>query len=243
MLFLRRLAFASWMIGSMIATFPIAIFSRGFTRWCMARLWAPVLLGTAGAKVKLVRAGTQGPWPLPEDAKVILVGNHASHLDIPILSKAFGWAPRFVAKLELGKIPLLAYYIRRTGSVLIDRAKTRSAARSLDQAVEAAHTGAPLAFFAEGTRSADGAVAPFRNGAFAPSCRWCRGRSSVRTAASPRGSDCRPRATSRWWWATRSSRRRRGRPPPLRSWCAPRSARCTLRTAGPDCVAFEAYRA
>ncbi|MHC5019656.1 MAG: lysophospholipid acyltransferase family protein [Planctomycetota bacterium] len=132
----------------------------------MRAVWAPGSLWCAGVKVTVVPHGEHPVWPLPEDAEVILVGNHASHLDIPILTRAFRWAPRFVAKLELGRVPLLAYYIRRTGSVLIDRAKSKSAARSIDQAVEAATTGAPLAFFAEGTRSSDGVIAPFRNGAF-----------------------------------------------------------------------------
>lgn len=166
MLFIRRVAFTCWMIGSMMAAFVPSMLSKRFARWCMKALWAPWSLGLAGVTVELVRAGTSEPWPLPEDTSGILVSNHASHLDIPILTTAFGWAPRFVAKLELGKIPLLAYYIRRTGSVLIDRDKNRSASRSLDQAVEAATTGAPMAFFAEGTRSPDGGVHPFRNGAF-----------------------------------------------------------------------------
>jgi 1-acyl-sn-glycerol-3-phosphate acyltransferase len=166
MVFLRRCGFTCWVIGSMMVLFLPSLLSRRFARWAMKALWAPPSLALAGVKVEVVRYGSSEPWPLPEDAPVILVANHGSHLDIPILVAAFHWAPRYVAKLELGKIPLLAYYIRRTGSVLIDREKNRSAARSLDQAVEAASTGAPLAFFAAGTRSPDDKVQPFRNGAF-----------------------------------------------------------------------------
>jgi 1-acyl-sn-glycerol-3-phosphate acyltransferase len=165
-LLIRRIAFVGWLLGSMIGSLPGAIISRRFARFSMRALWAPISLWCAGVKVTVVKHGEHPVWPLPEDTQAILVGNHASHLDIPILTRAFRWAPRFVAKLELGRIPLLAYYIRRTGSVLIDRAKSKSAARSIDQAVEAAAAGAPLAFFAEGTRSEDGVIAPFRNGAF-----------------------------------------------------------------------------
>jgi 1-acyl-sn-glycerol-3-phosphate acyltransferase len=48
----------------------------------------------------------------------------------------------------------------------VDRERRSSALRSLEKAAGQVRTGRPVLFFAEGTRSADGRLQPFKRGAF-----------------------------------------------------------------------------
>ncbi len=95
--------------------------------------------------------------------KIIVMSNHQSQLDIPALTRAMDRVTGFVAKRELSRIPLLNYWMRQLGCVIIDRADKRGA----HQALEAAARGMgrnPLVVFPEGTRSLDGKLLPFKLG-------------------------------------------------------------------------------
>jgi 1-acyl-sn-glycerol-3-phosphate acyltransferase len=52
-------------------------------------------------------------------------------------------------------------------NIAIDRFHAKDAARSLDQAAERMRNGASVLLFAEGTRTLDGKLQPFKRGAFA----------------------------------------------------------------------------
>jgi 1-acyl-sn-glycerol-3-phosphate acyltransferase len=101
--------------------------------------------------------------PVAPGRKLIIMSNHQSQLDIPTLTKALDRLTGFVAKRELSRIPLLNYWMRQLGCVIIDRADKRGA----HQALEAAARGMgenPLVVFPEGTRSRDGKLLPFKLG-------------------------------------------------------------------------------
>lgn len=104
-----------------------------------------------------------GLLPPPGDAPRVLLCNHQSQLDIPALVAALGEQVGFVAKKELGNIPLLSFWMRRVGCVFIDRADRSGARESL--AAAARNLGAhPLVVFPEGTRSKTGALLPIKSG-------------------------------------------------------------------------------
>lgn len=151
----------AWLVAVMFGSFLPSLLSAAAARWCMVWWWARGFLRVAG--VRLVVTPARPAWPAEP---ALIVSNHASLLDIPILCAVFGRPPRFVAKVELSRVPLLAFYMRRTGAVLVDRRRGREAARALDQVAAAVGAGNPFCFFAEGARHADGAVHPFRAGAF-----------------------------------------------------------------------------
>ncbi|MEO7427559.1 MAG: lysophospholipid acyltransferase family protein [Fibrobacteria bacterium] len=101
--------------------------------------------------------------PVAPGRKLIIMSNHQSQLDIPTLTKALDRLTGFVAKRELSRIPLLNYWMKQLGCVIIDRADKRGA----HQALEAAARGMgdnPLVVFPEGTRSRDGTLLPFKLG-------------------------------------------------------------------------------
>jgi 1-acyl-sn-glycerol-3-phosphate acyltransferase len=93
----------------------------------------------------------------------VLLCNHQSQLDIPALVAALEESTGFVAKKELGKVPLLAWWMRRVGCVFIDRSDKYAARKAMGEV--ARNMGAhPLAVFPEGTRSKTGTLLPIKFG-------------------------------------------------------------------------------
>ena len=94
----------------------------------------------------------------------IVIANHQSFLDLPLLY-LLPWNMKWVAKKGLFKIPILGWIIYMTGQLGIDRKSMRSA-RKLDALVSPIKAGIPGMIFPEGSRSRDGDLQPFKNGAF-----------------------------------------------------------------------------
>ena len=97
---------------------------------------------------------------------VVLVANHQSAADIPMLLSAFPRPVRFLAKRELGTIPLLGKAMTAAGNLFIDRDDPRDAVRMLREAGARLRDGQLVVVFPEGTRSVDGSIGEFRPGAF-----------------------------------------------------------------------------
>jgi len=123
----------------------------------ISRLWAWLIIRTCGVKVEI-----EGLENLGGLKSYILVANHQSFFDIFAICAWMPGEPRFVAKQELGKIPVLGLAMRRSGHVMIDRAKGGQAIR---KALKIAREGFSMVIFAEGTRFSDNRVHPFNDGA------------------------------------------------------------------------------
>jgi 1-acyl-sn-glycerol-3-phosphate acyltransferase len=112
------------------------------------------------------RVATNGDAHLPADRRFVFVANHASHLDGPAILRALPRHPlRFVAKEELGRVPLFGPALRVTGNVMVSRADTRGDVNRLEAAQRELLESVSVLFFAEGTRSQAGELGPFKRGA------------------------------------------------------------------------------
>jgi 1-acyl-sn-glycerol-3-phosphate acyltransferase len=107
----------------------------------------------------------EGMENLPSGGAV-LVANHQSVVDIPMLLSAFPRPVRFLAKRELGEIPLFGKAMAAAGNLFIDRDDPRDAVRMLREAGARLRDGQLVVVFPEGTRSGDGSIGEFRPGAF-----------------------------------------------------------------------------
>ncbi|KLO23759.1 1-acyl-sn-glycerol-3-phosphate acyltransferase [Marinitoga sp. 1197] len=98
-----------------------------------------------------------------EDESYIIVANHQSLLDIPLII-GYVHPVGFIAKKELEKAPIISSYIKALGSVFIDRKNPSQAAKALRELKKKLNNGNKLALFPEGTRTLDGKVKPFKKG-------------------------------------------------------------------------------
>lgn len=96
----------------------------------------------------------------------LVMSNHQSHYDIPVLFVVAGPNIRMIAKKELFKIPIFGPAIHEAGFISIDRSNRSRAMVSLDQAREAVEGGVHVWIAPEGTRSKTGELLPFKKGGF-----------------------------------------------------------------------------
>ena len=102
-------------------------------RVCDRRLdsWSKALLRVA--KVNVI---TQGREHVQPGESYVVMSNHQSHFDIPVVFQALGIPMRMVAKKELFRIPVMGPAMRYSGFVEVDRARRTRAVKSLSAARE-----------------------------------------------------------------------------------------------------------
>jgi 1-acyl-sn-glycerol-3-phosphate acyltransferase len=86
--------------------------------------------------------------------------------DIPAVISFIPDQIRLVVKKELTRIPVWGWAMKYGGYISIDRSNPIAAARSLEAAAEKIRDGTSVLLFAEGTRTRDGKLQPFKRGAF-----------------------------------------------------------------------------
>lgn len=140
-------------------------------------LWS-VIVGNPdfmyGAAMKFVRLGNrlagirvrvEGLENIPPGA-CVFASNHVSNVDAIAFIPAIPRRVAILIKQELMSIPILATGMRCAQFVPVDRADREAAAATIDVAVRTLKRGVSFAIFAEGTRSPDGRLRPFKRGAF-----------------------------------------------------------------------------
>jgi len=101
----------------------------------------------------------RGGPPQVKDRAAVLVANHVSWLDIPLVHSV--WQVRFIAKSEVRRWPLIGWLSARTGTLFIQRGKGRHAVR-INQAIHAAFlAGDAIGVFPEGMTSEGTGLQPF----------------------------------------------------------------------------------
>lgn len=138
--------------------------SRRITGVCdrVSRFWCRALLRMGGARVRF-----QGLERLDWSEPMVIVANHQSWFDVFALGAHLPANRRFVGKEELARIPIFGPAWLACGHIAIDRSDRERAIESLEKAADRAREERlALVFFAEGTRSWDGRLQPFKKGAF-----------------------------------------------------------------------------
>lgn len=165
---LRTVLFAAFAVLSTLAFSTVGVAGgvvrapKGLFDW-IHRNWSRSLLWAAGVRVE-----ARGLERLRPDAVQIIVANHQSMFDIWALMAALPVSLRFVAKRELSRVPVFGGACRAAGHVFIDRKDPGRAIEEIREAGERMRReGLSLVLFAEGTRSSDGRLGPFKRGPFA----------------------------------------------------------------------------
>lgn len=128
---------------------------EGIIEHRVSQLVARRLLAHAGFEIEVT-----GAEHVRDLERYAVVCSHASLIDWALLLGYFPSPLRFVAKRELTAMPFIGSYLRLRG-VLIDRRSGRSAKEAIAEAAKDAQPW-PILLFAEGTRSPDGRLQPFK---------------------------------------------------------------------------------
>jgi len=124
----------------------------------------PRTLGRIIARLSAVSVSMSGADLLEQGRPYIFAANHQSQFDIFVLQGYLGCDFRWLAKLELFKIPVFGKAMQLAGYIPVDRAHGRKALKSLDEAARRIADGTSVIIFPEGTRSPDGRLGQFKAG-------------------------------------------------------------------------------
>jgi len=163
---LMTAAILVWIVLTTIFFGILAIFAsfvdmKGRLPHKVAGIWARSIL--ALSPIELTVKGLSNIDP---DKSYIYMSNHQSNYDIPILLGHLPVQFRWLAKIELFRIPLFGYAMKRAGYICIDRSNRESAFESLKKAAGIIRDGVSVMIFPEGTRSNDGNIGSFKKGGF-----------------------------------------------------------------------------
>jgi 1-acyl-sn-glycerol-3-phosphate acyltransferase len=130
-------------------------------------IYRPAQLGCwLGLKVGGVRFVVRGLEHLRPDQTYIFVANHQSLLDPPGMFVYLQRDLAFLAKKELYRLPIFNPGLYLIGCARIDRRNRERAIESIRQAADLVRRGRSFIVYAEGTRTPDGQLHPFKKGAF-----------------------------------------------------------------------------
>jgi 1-acyl-sn-glycerol-3-phosphate acyltransferase len=133
---------------------------RGHVAHACARAWSWLILKTTG-----VRVAVEGLDRLEPRRTYVFVSNHQSIYDTPVVFASLPYQLRIIAKESLARFPVLGWHLKRGGHLFVDR-RNPDRAGILGRWRALVSDGLSLIIYAEGTRSATGAVARFKAGSF-----------------------------------------------------------------------------
>jgi len=158
-LFVPLLLLATILCGAVSLTLSI-VDAQGRRQHRVARFWAWLLLQMFAIRVRVA-----GDENLPRGRPCILVCNHLSYMDIPVLFAGLPLQFRIFARKGLFSIPFLGWHLKRSRHLPVDDG-AKASLRSLLRAVDTVRQGMTVFVFPEGGRSMDGRMQRFIPGAF-----------------------------------------------------------------------------
>ena len=155
-----------WVVLFVIVHTLIWLYSLLFDRkgrvmqWA-CRFWSSSLfVAVPGWKLKV-----EGAENLDPQRPCVVVINHRSMLDIPVmfnLNYLFKW----VSKREVYKIPVFGWVLWERGDIAINRGNAASTKEMMEKGKAFLANGISVNMFPEGTRSKDGEIHRYKDGAF-----------------------------------------------------------------------------
>ncbi|RDG35132.1 lysophospholipid acyltransferase family protein [Streptomyces corynorhini] len=132
----------------------------GGTRDRLTRRWCRTVLRLFGLRVHVRGAGAAPA----RGTGVLVVANHISWLDIPLLAAVF--PARMLAKSEIGRWPVLGALAARGGTLFVERERLRALPATVGALAAALTAGSRVAVFPEGCTWCGQDQGPFTRAVF-----------------------------------------------------------------------------
>jgi len=167
--FLKKLSILATTVGSTLGISIYVLYLRltntydrhyadGVLRW-----WSSLLLRTVRATWEVVNP--RGVKTIP-GRPCIIMSNHRSHYDIPLIFVSLEGSIRMLTKKELFKIPLWGRGMKAAEFISVDRRNHEQALKDLKEARRMMEDGIVLWVAPEGTRTRTGKLGTFKKGGF-----------------------------------------------------------------------------
>jgi len=134
------------------------------------KIWGRHILWGAASKVNVIYKNEAVKKEVEKirDTReaIVLISNHQSNTDIPVLSAYLPIDFSFIAKKEMRKWPLIGYWMKCQDCIFLDRKNPRQGMKDMKEAEKKIANGHSFVIFPEGTRSEDGKVGEFKKGSF-----------------------------------------------------------------------------
>lgn len=140
----------------------IGIFNRPLRRtmaYKFNRLTAWLLYRISGAKFVI-----KGRENIPDDTNFLLVSNHRSMLDIPLVMLNFKKPMIFVGKDAIRRWPYIGWWLSAMDGLFIDRTSPKEGLKTILTAIERIKAGESCIIYPEGTRTRTKEIQPFKQG-------------------------------------------------------------------------------
>ncbi len=113
-----------------------------------------------------IELSVRGRELMPDGESFVIMSNHQSLYDVPVIYQALGRRIRMVAKQELFRVPIWGRAMRGAGFIALDRKSRQRSRQTLLESAQVLHGGTSIWIAPEGTRSKTGELGPFRKGGF-----------------------------------------------------------------------------
>ncbi|WP_413761394.1 lysophospholipid acyltransferase family protein [Streptomyces sp. MMBL 11-3] len=152
-----RLAALLLVVGAGIALVPVVARIPAALRDRLVRAWCRTIVRSAGVRVRSTGAA-------PPTGGLLLVANHVSWLDIPLLAAVR--PARMLAKAEIRRWPVAGALTASSGALFIERDRLRALPRTVGLIARSLRGGGAVAVFPEGSTWCGRAQGRFRGAAF-----------------------------------------------------------------------------
>jgi 1-acyl-sn-glycerol-3-phosphate acyltransferase len=157
-------------LALMAVSFPVFFLNMALTPgqralrrniWYLHHVFTPAFLTFVGIRLKV-----SGREKLDPGMAYVIVGNHRSSLDFVANAGAFPGVFRYLAKVELLKMPVFGWVVKKM-CLTVDRSSAMSRARSVVEIKQQIQAGWSIFIYPEGSRNKSlEPLGPFYDGAF-----------------------------------------------------------------------------
>jgi 1-acyl-sn-glycerol-3-phosphate acyltransferase len=124
--------------------------------WMAQKWWAPIVVGGGLGRLRVTGLESMQPGQT-----YLVVANHQSYFDIPVLYSALPSPLHFLSAAAIRALPGIGHFGRAVGTIFLQKKSRSGTAQAARELADYLRGGRTTVLFPEGTRTWDGTMGPF----------------------------------------------------------------------------------